>query len=285
MSNDFLAFCRKLDIVSKTGIVQLNPNPCQVARDAARTPRDLILKARQTGSTTFELARDVWYAATHASSRVVVLIDGTYPESLRCTAKVIAGMLASGAGREVVPTVRKLGDARWQIGDSILEIVEAGASMLKAMKRGRAGTIHRLHTMETGYIENARAIVEPLLDCVPPADTGTEIVHESTVGPDRFFFALCNGSIDKSNGYALFFAGWMQIPAYSLPVALDEIVEPTGTREIAIANLGGTPAQVNWYRRQVLRRGQAGTDLEYPIYALAALDPTIYDRPAHHVAA
>lgn len=286
MTTDFLGFCRKLDIIGKTGsLIQLDPNPSQVARDAARTPRDLVLKARQTGSTTFELARDVWYAAICPWSRVVAIVPVTPGgELMRYILQALALMIQSGEHRGVIPHARQVGLTLWEIGDSTLRVSEA-RDPRRGVDRGReASTIHRLHTMETGYIEHAGQIIYPILDCVPPVETGSEIVHESTIG-NAFFSSLCRGALMGTGDYALHFAGWMQSSACSLPVAEDEVIEPTTDREIAIANLGGTPAQIKWYRRQVERRGQEGTDIEYPIHAMGALDPKGYDRAKHHQAA
>src|SRR5690606_31262444 len=79
--------------------------------------------------------------------------------------------------------------------DASLKIVGSGASEAAASKKGRSGTIHRLHVTELAFFEYARETLNAMFECVPTPEYGTEISIESTAnGASGLFYELYNAA-------------------------------------------------------------------------------------------
>lgn len=269
-ADDFLGFATLLEIVPKDGkLARFKPWPSQRAFDAARTGRDVVLKARQIGFTTFEQARDVWAFLVKPGARVVATCQST-------TEHAPAKNLSSNY-RCFFDSLRKLGvelpfrtesATEWELlgNGSRLRIEEAGASEAAAAKKGRSGTVTRLHLTETAFYEYADDTLNALLECVPPRELGrSEIVSESTPnGASGRFFEQCEQARAGSTGYRFHFLPWFTHPEYSVEVPEGEVVEPRTEREHQLVKLGVTLGQLLWYRRKVAEKGQRLVDQEYP---------------------
>ncbi len=265
---DFLYFASLLSIVNKAGNrAPLAPNAIQLTFEAVRTLRDIVLKPRQIGFTTWELARDLWFFLFRPSARVVIVVQSSSDH---------AGLLDTNAKLRVMfESLRVHGFdlpfrtesiSEWHIGDASLRIVEAGASEAAASKKGRSGTIHRLHITELAFFEFAQTTLNAILECVPSEENGSEIVIESTAnGAAGMFYERWN-SARRGNGYKPHFFKWMDDSTYRVTLGAGETVEPITERERQISQLhGGTPEQVKWYRQKVEDKGQDLVDQEYPL--------------------
>src|SRR5208337_2168327 len=267
---DFTAFATQLEIVDKWGVrCRLRPNAIQASFEVTRSAngRDIVLKPRQVGVTTWELARDVWFFLTRTGSRVVVVVQtDSDHKPLRETSERIRIMFESLAACGVRLNFRNQTVSEWVLGDASLRIVEAGASEAKASKQGRGGTIHRLHVSEVAFFEFAKETLNAMLECVPSPDTGSEIVIESTAngaaGPFFERYQRAKGHVDE---YTPHFFRWVDHEEYRVALDPGETIAPETPREHALIADGATFEQLKWYRRKVADKGQDLVDQEYPI--------------------
>ncbi len=264
--NDFLGFCDLLEIVPKDGQrCTFKPWPAQRAFDAARTGRDIVLKARQVGFTTFEQARDVWHFLTRPGARVVAtcqsLTDHGPQKNLSKNFQIFFESLRNQGIKLKFSTETA---TRWELGDSTLVIEEAGASEAAASKKGRSGRISRLHLTETAFYEYADETLNAMLECVSDPSTGSEIVSESTPnGAAGLFFEQCQAARDGRSAYRFHFLPWFAHPEYTTPPN-GHVVEPVTDRERQLVRLGVTPGQLLWFRHKVADKTQDKADQEYP---------------------
>jgi hypothetical protein len=269
--NDFEKFCGLVDIIPKGGTrTKLRLNPIQRKYCTQRSARDVVLKPRQIGFTTMELARDIWTLLTKPGARVVVVVQsltdhGPLKQISTAIRTMFEGLRASG----IEFSFRTESLSEWVLADrdASLRIVEAGASEAAAEKKGRSGTITRLHLTETAFYEYAEATLNALLECVPPPEFGTEIVSESTAnGADGVFYQdYSNAKAGRSSYRAQFFS-WLDQPEYRTELEPGEVITPETDREREVVAKGATPEQLKWYRRKVVdKKSQDLVDQEYPL--------------------
>lgn len=270
-ATDFRRFCGLIDIVPKSGIRQkLVLNPIQEMYCEARTARDVVLKPRQIGFTTLEQARDVWTFLTKPGARVVVTCQSiTDHLPLKQLSKNFRVMFESLTSQGIKLNFRSPSQTEWILEDrdASLRIVEAGASEAAAEKKGRAGTITRLHITETAFYEYAEQTLNALLECVPGPEFGTEIVSESTAnGAGGVFYDQYFAAKEKRSGYAAHFYPWFMHPEYSLPLDGAELVAPQTEREsVLVKNARISLEQLKWYqRKRAEKKSQELLDQEYP---------------------
>jgi hypothetical protein len=273
---DFSKFASLVDIVPKNNKrIAFSPNRIQREYSAARSARDIILKARQQGVTTVEQIRDLFYFLTVPGARVVVVcqsITGQAP--LKQLAQNFRIMLDSlqRAGMRLNFTTDATGEWVLADRDSSLKIVVAGASEASAKKKGRAGTISRLHVTECAFFEHADSTLNAMLECVPSVADGSEIVIESTAnGASGFFYDKCKAAEKKEGGFQFHFYPWYFSEEYATPLEPGETCEPSQNadperreREEVLIGKGITAEQLKWYRAKVVDKGQDKTDQEYP---------------------
>lgn len=267
--SSYRMFCGLMQILPKNGVKgPLRLNDIQQAYISARTRRDVILKARQVGMTTEEQARDIWHFLTRPGGRVTLMCQSIADQD--SPARVMArnynlmfdGLRALGLRLNF----GKAPGGVWILpeNDSILRIVEAGASQAAAGKKGRGGVVTRLHTTETAFWEYATDSLNAMVECVPD-EADTEIVHESTPnGAAGKFHEDYQAAARKSSGFTAHFFPWFFEKRYSTPLEPGEVIEPKSAREERLLKDGCTPAQLKWYRTKVAQKGQDLVDQEYP---------------------
>lgn len=267
----FETFCGLLDIVPKDGRrrkFQLNQIQRLFCID--RSGRDIVLKPRQIGFTTLEQARDIWHFLTFPGARVVTTCQSLQDNSpLRLLSNNYRVMFEGLQRAGVALKFRTESSTEWALADrdATLRIVVAGASEASASKKGRAGTISRLHLTETAFYEFADATLNALNECVPGREFGSEIVNESTPnGAAGFYYNQCQIAKASKGAYKFHFYPWYQQSEYrtALEPGTTFVVDQDNERERELAALGLTPEQLLWYRNKVLEKGQDKTDQEYP---------------------
>lgn len=266
---DFVRFAALLDIIPRDGKrAKLRPNPIQAAYQLARTLRDIVLKPRQVGITTWELARDIWFFLTRPGAKVVIVCQSMADDS---AIKEISGKLRVmfDSLREVgITSVVEESSTKWTLrgSDASLNIIGAGASLASAAKKGRSGTIHRLHITEIALFEFARETLNAILECVPGPEYGTEVVLESTAkGAEGAFFDEYQKAKAGKSGYRALFFSWLEQLEYRTELALGERIVPENDRERELVEKHrATPEQIKWYRAKVVEKGQDLVDQEYP---------------------
>ena len=267
---DFATFCGKLDIIPKGGKrTKLQLNPIQEKYNRTRTARDVVLKPRQIGFTTLELARDIHEFVTVPGARVVVVVQSiTDHGPLKQVSQAIRIMLEGLRAEGVELNFRTETLSEWVLADrdASLRIVEAGASEAAAETKGRSGTITRLHLTETAFYEYAEATLNALLECVPGPEFGSSIVIESTAnGAAGMYYDQYQAASKRQSGFTAHFYPWWEQPEYALPLDDGEVIEPEGDRERAMMAAGATRENLKWYRRKVAeKKRQELVDQEYP---------------------
>jgi hypothetical protein len=271
-ADDFLGFCALLDIIDDGGArVKLQPNRIQREYDAARTPRDVVLKPRQIGFTTFELARDVWFFLVREGAKVVIVCQTTEKQiALKNIAGKLRLMFDALAAEGVDLAFSTDSTSEWIIGDRSLRIIEAGESQSSAEKKGRSGTIHRLHFTETAFYGFAEATLNALIACVPAPRFGTEIVSECTPnGAAGVFYEQYQTAAAGKSGWRAHFYPWFMKEDYATALNPGERVVPESKQEHTLCERFPseiTPEKLKWYRGKVGSSfGNAElVDQEYP---------------------
>ncbi len=267
---DFRRYTGLLQIQPKGGGGRIRFNLSRIQRqyDAARTPRDIILKPRQVYITTLEAARDLWFFLTRPGARVVVVCQSQTDQApfkdIAEKFRLFFDSLARAGlklefGREAV--------GEWSLPsrDSTMRIIQAGASEAAAAKKGRGGTVNRLHVTEAAFFERAETTFNSLLESIPGPEHGSEVVNESTPnGVGGFYYDQWQAAVSGASGYTPHFFRWWDHGEYSLPLDPGERIEPADETERKIVSLGVTEAQLKWYRRKVAEKGKALTTQEYP---------------------
>jgi hypothetical protein len=267
--SDFRRFAGLVDIIPKGGQKQkLVLNEIQRKYCATRTARDVVLKPRQVGFTTLEQARDIFHFLTVPGARVATTCQSiTGSEPLKQLSKNYRVMFESLVRAGLKIGFRSESQSEWTLADrdATLRIVEAGASEVAAAKKGRAGTISRLHLTETAFYEYADETLNAMLECVPGPEHGSEIVNESTAnGAAGFFYRQCKAAGARVGAYKLHFFPWYAATEYSLPLKPGDRIVPENERERLFVERGVTPEQIKWYRSKRADKSQNDTDQEYP---------------------
>jgi hypothetical protein len=247
-------------------------HPEQRQFERERTGRDVVLKPRQIGFSTIELARDLQFARTHEGVQVVVVVhtDAAKVELFSRVHTMVRALERLG----LVPEPRESTKTgfRWDDVDSSIKIVEAGKDAKSAADKGRSGTIHRLHCTEVAFYREPEETMVALL----AASDRAEIVIESTANGTGTWFHDCvtQTQAGRFEDFAFHFYPWMRHPDY---VADPRIYStPPATRrhrywEDKLIALGARDEQIAWWRKTV--SGPKGLDKalrEYPCTPEAA---------------
>lgn len=257
----FAEFCELIRIVPTVGsAIPLRLNRIQALFHIERTGRDIILKPRQVGITTLEAARDLWTFLCVDGARVVIVCQSTDKnEPTAILSGIIKLMIESLRAAGWRPTFLVESRTEWMLANgNTLRIIGSGASAAAAVKKGRAGTITRLHITEMAFFEFAQKSMTALLACVPPAETGSEIVVESTPnGAHGLFYDWCQKSQAGQLAFKFHFYRWFDEPRYRTELAPNELFELRDDDERRLAKLGCTAEQLKWRR---FKRAEVGDD-------------------------
>lgn len=272
---DFRAFCSVLSIATKGPADSAGAGagdgptlvpftkwwPEQEDFNSRRTGRDLVLKTRQIGFTTIELARDLQYACLHDGVQVLVVgHNGEEIERLFGTARRWADELAD-AGLMFRPQYSSKRELVWRETSSMVRVVEAGVTDAVAEQRGRSGTIHRLHCTEFAFWRAADATWTSLRKAVPAQG---EIVIESTANGigNRFHRDVMRALQGELHGWRLHFWPWHAHPEYRQVVARDFDPRPLDDWERMLRADGCDDEQMAWWRQQIVELGGGAFGLE-----------------------
>lgn len=269
--SDFPTFCGLCDIITKGGQrTKLRLNPIQRKYCAQRTARDVVLKPRQIGFTTLELARDIWTFLTQPGACVVIVVQSiTGHGPLKQISKILRVMFEGlrSSGIELDFRTETLSEWELEGRDATLTVIEAGASEAAAVKKGRSGRITRLHLTETAFYEYAPATLNSLMECVPSIEFGSEVVNESTAnGASGLFYEDYIGAAAGTSSFTAQFFSWLEQPEYRTELVAGERIVPETDRERQVVAKGATPEQLKWYRQKVAdKKSQDLVDQEYPL--------------------
>lgn len=270
VKTDFASFCEAIRIVPKEGgeRVPLHLNAIQAIFEVERTGRDIVLKPRQIGFTTLELARDLWTLMTKEGARVVVVYQSSTDNATgnllsTIITTMIEGLIAAGWPVRF----RTQAKYEWVLhnGNS-LRITQAGASETSASKKGRAGTITRLHITELAFYDFPDETLNAMMECVPKRSSGSEIVIESTAnGASGMFYDYCGDAQAGKSSFKFHFYPWYRHPEYFEELEPGEEIVPQDEDEVRLEALGCTPGQLKWRRQKIVdKRSIDKFNQEYP---------------------
>lgn len=251
--SDFPAFCGAIDIRLKEGgrrpFRYEDWNDEQKRFEAERTGRDIVLKPRQVGFSTLELARDLWFAIVNPGASVLVLAhEGDLAEQLFLTLRIFAdGLRAIGQlPKTLYSNKRELVFANT---GSAVRIAEAGETSRSASKKGRSGTVHRLHATEVAFWGSPAETMGAVLQSVPA--TGEVVIESTANGVGGLFYNDVQAARERLTGYAFHFFPWYQHRKYRLDPPADFKPAPRDDWERKLRGFGCDDAQIAWWRSKV----------------------------------
>lgn len=259
-----------------------------------RTKRDIVLKPRQIGFSTLELARDVRYALRHKGVQVLICShDGALCEQMfRDVTRMVADIVKLG----IIPAPKNssVREVVFSHNGSAIRVVEAGMTERVADKRGRSGTIHRLHATEVAFWGAATATFAALLGALSP--DGEAVVESTANGASGAFYELAREAMAGRSEWRMHFFAWYDHAEYRRAVPPGFDPSPLDDDERTLREHGCDDEQIAWWRSLLAdpaRGGRTRIRQEYPIdatscFALpggAYLDEESCDWLAGHVSA
>jgi hypothetical protein len=250
--SDFPAFCELLDIRSKSeGVIPFAydrwyPEQRQFQRE--RTGFDIVIKPRQVGFSTIELARDLWYAIMHPGAQVLVVThDGEMKDQLFLTVRLMSDSLREqGLLRKTRYSTKT--EIVFADDGAAVRIVEAGETQRAADKKGRSGTVHRLHATEVAFWGAPEVTMGAVLGSL--SDT-CEVVIESTAnGVGGMFYHDVQAALEGRSRYRLHFFPWYRHSAYRAPVVAAFDPKPRDEWEARLRAEGCDDEQIQWWRHR-----------------------------------
>lgn len=204
---------RLLKIRTKQGeIIPFRPNRAQielerqkaVARAAGRPERWLILKSRQVGFSTHEVARNFHLVSTRFHMRAVTLAHTKeVAQTLFETAQLFYDQL-DGRFRPKRLAPRNKKNLYYPGLNSIY-----GIGTSKDASFGRGSTLNRVHWSEVAYTERSQADQQKLLTSLRHATKHGEIVLESTAnGFGNLFEFMVSEALAGRDEWTLIFVPW-----------------------------------------------------------------------------
>jgi len=184
----------------------------KISKQLAETGRvrAIILKARQTGVSTYTAAR--FFRAIHLYPGMVAMVVAD--KLIRAGALYdIYARFHQNLPHELMPTKKSVQRERFLSfsHDSQLSVRPAGDT-----EAGRATTIHRLHASELAYWGNsARETWVSLMQAVPYQ--GSEVIVESTAkGAGGLFHELWEAAVSDDSEWLAIFLPWWIMAEYEL---------------------------------------------------------------------
>lgn len=253
-------------IKDKEGKVRtFRPNKQQRQRFIERHCRDVILKARQLGFTTFEMidALDdcLWIANFSAGCIAHTLEDAK--DIFRNKIKFAYDQLRQSAAWQAIFQLIGLKLAG-TVSDKGEGYVFDNGSSIRVSTSYRGGTLQRLHVSEFGKIcrkfpDKAQEIVTGAFEAV---GLGNQVTLESTAeGREGYFFDYCAlaqkikeaGKIPTDMDWQFHFFPWWDEPGYQLEAA--GVVIPSWLHDYfaelsAKYGIKTTPEQQAWYAKK-----------------------------------
>jgi hypothetical protein len=205
-----------------------------------RTGRDLILKARQLGFSTYIQGELFRRAVTKATTSISLAHDGELTTKLRMMADRFYDNCKFGS---IQPT-RKYANASlasYPEFNSSCSIGTAGN-----LSVGRGDTYSDFHGSEVAFWRDAESIIAGAMQGGNP-----DVVLESTPnGAQGYFYELCMEALSRNGVWTLHFYPWWFDDSYRIPLVLGEQISLTD-EERNIANEHSLDdEQIKWRRNK-----------------------------------
>ncbi len=219
-------------------IIPFHWNKAQRHFHANRTGRDLILKARQLGFSTYMQGEMFRRYVTSTRTAMTLAHDADTTAKLRIMADRFYEYCKFG---DIQPA-RKYANASlttYPEFDSAVSIATAGN-----VETGRGGTYSDFHGSEVAFWKDAERIIAGALQGGHP-----DAVLESTPnGAQGYFYELCMEALHGDGAWRLHFYPWWWDDAYRMPLEEGETLEYTDEEWALVNKWKLQPDQIKWRR-------------------------------------
>lgn len=244
-------FLKILD--KKKKLISFNWNKAQEHFHAHRTGRDLILKARQLGFSTYIQGELFRRCVTNTRTTITLSHDADTTAKLRLMADRFYAHCKFG---DIQP-LRKYANASlttYPEFDSSCTIGTAGN-----LTFGRGDTYSDFHGSEVAFWRDAESIIAGAMQGGEP-----DVILESTPnGAQGFFYQLCMEALSGDSVWTLHFYPWWWNDEYILPLSPGKKLEYTDEELQLVKDHELTPEQIKW-RRNKKRELKHLFSQEYP---------------------
>lgn len=228
-------------------------NRAQAHFHANRTGRDLVLKARQLGFSTYIQGEMFRRTVTGTRTTITLAHDADTTAKLR----IMADRFWENCRFNNIQPERKYANASmttYPEFDSVATISTAGN-----VETGRGDTYTDLHGSEVAFWKDAERIIAGALQGGNP-----DAVLESTPnGAQGYFYQLCDGAMRGGSVWTLHFYPWWWDDAYRLPLERGEVIEYTAEEQALVDRHGLDAQQIKWRRNKQKELGRLFVQ-EYP---------------------
>lgn len=196
------------------GIQSFILNDTQNHYNQNKTYRDIILKPRRRGFSTFILGWALWETITHEGWTTMILVHKPFAVNILWSAlKVMCDNLPEwvrpkvGRNNLTMLTFPELG--------SSISIMNAGEERATADALGRSGKINFLHCSEFAFWMFPELVLTAAGPCVPSPPNGT-IVIETTANGYNYFQKLWKSSKMGQENFKSHFYSWLDGDTYQM---------------------------------------------------------------------
>lgn len=229
-------FLRILDKQKK--LVPLRWNRAQAHFHANRTGRDIILKARQLGFSTYVQGELFRRSVTGTRTTITMAHDSETTQKMRAMAD---RFWMHCKFNDIQPS-RKYANASittYPEFDSQVTIGTAGGT-----DKGRGGTFTDLHGSEVAFWPDAEKIIAGAMQGGSP-----DAILESTPnGAQGYFYELCMEALRGDSIWTLHFYPWWWDDDYRTNLDVGESIIYTLDEEALVSGNGLLPEQIKWRR-------------------------------------
>ena len=243
----FPKFCeRYLVIQDKDGeLVPLVLNPMQRDLESKLTGRDLLLKPRQKGATTFIQARHQ-YKLLRGNARISTLChDDDLTQDIREMAdRFYDNLPEASKPRRKYANAKLTTYAELNSRARIATVGGHAGQDSSGKRKGRGGTNTDIHGTEVAFWPDAEGVMSAIMQAGNP-----DIILESTAnGAQGWFYERCMEAYEGKGPWTLHFYPWFYDDEYSTPLEPGEVLEYTDAEQKLVDAHGLTPEQIKWRR-------------------------------------
>lgn len=220
-----------------------------------RTGRDLVLKARQLGFSTYVQGEMFRRAVTSTRTTFTFAHDDETTQKLR----LMADRFWENCRFNEIQPLRRYSNATmatYPEFDSMASIGTAGS-----VQKGRGATYTDLHGSEVAFWKDARSIIAGAMQGGNP-----DVVLESTPnGAQGYFYDLCMEALHNLGVWKLHFYPWWWEPHYKIALEKGEQIVPDDEEKhiMHVNNFVLSPEQIKW-RRNKIKELKSFFSQEYP---------------------
>ena len=221
-------------------LVPFHWNKAQAHFHKNRTGRDLILKARQLGFSTYAQGEMFRRTVTSSRSTITLAHDSDTTQKLR----FMANRFYDNCKFNNIQPARQYANASlttYPEFDSAATIATAGS-----LETGRGGTYTDFHGSEVAFWKDALKIINGAMQGGNP-----EIILESTPnGAQGAFYDLCMEALRGQGVWTCHFYSWWWEDGYKIPLADGEQLSYTADEIKLMTRHNLTAEQIKWRRNK-----------------------------------